>query len=407
MAIGLISAERIPLARRVAAFGFLMIADFFYGWSWNTVDVLRPDIRAAFGLSLTQAGSMYSAQGAGALVGAVFIGQMADRLGRRSMLVAIMIGYGVSLAAGTLVTGYLELVAQRFVLGLFLGGVFPVVVGLYTSLFDKRVCGKLAGFYNGTFNGSVVVLGLLANRAHIADWRELLLIGAVPPLLLAPLAFLVVPDDRRIVAHGTTAPSIAATGKLPVAELFAPALRRQTLLIALMVGLNFFGSQAFTGWQTTYLHDVAKIDAAAAKEMFGWQFAAAIVGGFAWGALADRFGRRGNAIGFGFGALVVVLYVTVSPAPLVLQLLGCGYGLMVAASVVWGPWIAEMYPPHLRSTAASIFNWGRLISFFAPLITGQVAEGHGLAAAMGLAAIALGLATLVWLLLPETLPRWA
>ena len=248
---------------------------------------------------------------------------------------------------GTLVTGYLELVAQRFVLGLFLGGVFPVVVDIYTSLFDKRVCGKLAGFYNGTFHGSVVVLGLLADRAHIADWRELLLIGAVPPLLLAPLAFVVVPYDRRIVAPETTAPSITATGKLPMAELFAPALRPQTLLIALMVGLNFFGSQAFTGWQTTYLHDVAKIDAAAAKEMFGRQFAAAIVGGFAWGALADRFGRRGNALGFGLGALVVVLYVTVVLAPLVLQVLGCGcgYGLMVSASVVWGPWIAEMYPP--------------------------------------------------------------
>ncbi len=78
---------------------------------------------------------------------------------------------------------------------------------------------------------------------------------------------------------------------------------------------------------------------------------------------------------------------------------------MVAASVIWGPWIAELYPPHLRSTAASIFNWGRIISFFAPLITGGVAERFGLGWAMGLAAIALGMATAVWLLLPETLVR--
>ena len=404
-AIARIRAEDIPLSRRVLAFGFFMVADFFYGWSWNTVDVLRPDIRAALHLTLTQAGSMYSAQGAGALCGAVVIGQLADRLGRRNALFGIMVGYGLALGAGAFVTSYAQVVAQRFVLGLFLGGVFPVVVGLYTSLFDKRVCGKLAGFYNGTFNGSVVVLGLMANRLHIGDWRELILIGAVIPLVLAPLAFLLVPDDRRLIAHGFGAQAPVIAGKLPVVELFAPGLRRRTLLIALMVGLNFFGSQAFTGWQTTYLNEVAGVDPAAAKEMFGWQFFAAIVGGFLWGALADRMGRRFNAIGFAAGAVAVLLYVSAAAAPPVLQLLGCLYGFTVAASVIWGPWIAEMYPPHLRSTAASIFNWGRIISFFAPLITGRVAESLGLASAMGLAAIALGAATLVWLSLPETLPR--
>ena len=65
---------------------FLMVADFYYGWAWNTVDVLRPDIRASFGLSLTEVSLMYTAQSAGALVGAVVIGQLADRLGRRNAI---------------------------------------------------------------------------------------------------------------------------------------------------------------------------------------------------------------------------------------------------------------------------------------------------------------------------------
>lgn len=400
-----IRAVDIPLNRRVLAFAFFMIADFFYGWSWNTVDVLRPDIRAALKLTLTEAGSMYSAQGLGALCGAIIIGQLADRLGRRNALFGIMVGYGLALGAGAFVTNYAQVIAQRFVLGIFLGGVFPVVVGLYTSLFDKRVCGKLAGFYNGTFNGSVVVLGLLANRLQIGDWRELMLIGAGLPLLLAPLAFLVVPDDRRLIAYGFIEQSVLAKGRLPVAELFAPGLRRQTLLIALMIGLNFFGSQAFTGWQTTYLTENKHIDGAAAKEMFGWQFAAAIAGGFLWGALADRLGRKFNALGYLVGAAAVVLYLTVAQSPAALLLAGCGYGFMIAASVIWGPWIAEMYPPALRSTAASIFNWGRIISFFAPLITARAAASWGLAGAMGLSAVALALAALIWTLLPETLPR--
>ena len=140
----------LPLARRLSAFGFLLLAEFFYGWAWNTVDVLRPLFRQALGLSLTQAGSAYSAQGAGALIGAITIGQLADRLGRRNMLVVVMVGYGALLNAGVLVHSYPQLLVQRFALGLFLGGSFPVVVALYVDLFRANLRGKLASAINTT-----------------------------------------------------------------------------------------------------------------------------------------------------------------------------------------------------------------------------------------------------------------
>jgi hypothetical protein len=65
--------------------------------------------------------------------------------------------------------------------------------------------------------------------------------------------------------------------------------------------------------------------------------------------------------------------------------------------------MAELYPPHLQSTAASIFNWGRVISFFAPLITARVAESAGMAAAMIMGAVAFSLAGVLWLTQRETL----
>jgi MFS family permease len=401
----MVRAEDIPMPRRVTAFVFFMLADFFYGWAWNTVDILRPDIRAALQLSLPQAGTMYSAQAAGALVGAVIIAQLADRLGRRNALFGIMIGYGLALGAGAYVTSYEQVIVQRFVLGLFLGAVFPIVVGLYTGLFDRRICGRLAGFYNGTFFGAGLVLGLLANRFNIGDWHTLILIGAIPPLLLAPFTYIFVQDDRKIIPFGAVDYKPLTQNKLPIFELFAPDLWKMTLLLATMVGLNFFGNQAFNGWQTTYLTEVQGIDAAAAKEIYGWQLAASVLAGFVWGIFSDRFGRRVNAAGFGIGAVFILLYVTLANGELSLLLLGCLYGMMIASSVIWGPWIAELFPPHLRSTAASIFNWGRIISFFAPPITGAIAETYGLRIAMGTAAIAFGLAALIWLMLPETIGK--
>jgi dipeptide/tripeptide permease len=84
-------------------------------------------------------------------------------------------------------------------------------------------------------------------------------------------------------------------------------------------------------------------------------------------------------------------------------LAAAAYGFCFSAVVSYGPWIAELYPPHLRSSATSIFQWGRFISLFSPLVTGALAGLVGLAAAMGLAAMLFLIAAWIWLRLPETL----
>jgi MFS family permease len=108
----------------VLVFVLLLVCEFLYGWAWNTVDVLRPYIRESLGLSLIEAGSAYSAQGAGALIGAIVMGQIADRIGRRRVLSGLVFGYGVLLLAGMIVASYPQLLLQRFLLGFFAGARF-------------------------------------------------------------------------------------------------------------------------------------------------------------------------------------------------------------------------------------------------------------------------------------------
>jgi MFS family permease len=176
-------------------------------------------------------------------------------------------------------------------------------------------------------------------------------------------------------------------------------------MLASMTGLNFFGYAAFSGWLTTYLTSDRGFSPAMAGELVAWQFAGNIAGGFFWGWTADRFGRRFNAVGFGIAALAIIGYLLAPSDPLLLKLLGLLYGSALCSSVIWGPWMAELYPRHLQSTAASIFNWGRVISFFAPLITAQIAGTFGLRTAMFTAAAAFSSAAVLWLLQRETLSR--
>ena len=390
------SGTRLSLLRRVSAFGFLLAAEFFYSWAWNTVDILRPYLRESLGLTLTQAGSAYSAQGAGALVGAMLIGQLADRLGRRNMLVAVMFGYGSLLLTGVFVSSYLELLLQRLCLGVFLGGSFPVVVGIYVGLFEPAVRGRLASMVSAVFSASIITQGYSFGHLGGHDWRLLLWLGGVPPVLLAFFGYAFIPAEiRRTAGPGKQS--------LPIGELFTPALRRQTFLLASLTGLNFFAYQAFSGWLTVYLKDDRHLASPAIGQLVSGQFAGNLVGCFFWGWIGDRFGRRASAVGFFAAAAAIAVFLCVPAEPRVLVAVGSLYGFCLSASVVWGPWLAELYPEHLRSTAASIFNWGRLISFFAPLITGAMAGMFGLRLSMLSSSLAFCVAAGIWLSLPETL----
>lgn len=391
----------LPRMRRVLIFLILLCNEFLYGWAWNTVDVLRPFLRKAFDLTLLQAGSLYSAQGAGALLGAIILGQLADRLGRRNVLVALVIGYGTMLLVGAIVSSYLQLIAQRFALGFFMGASFPVGVGIYVTLFHDSVRGRLAGTLNAFFSFSIVMLGLAIGLTVKYDWRILLLMGGVLPLILAPLMLWLIPRElnQKQVGRPRT--------RLPISELFHRRFRRQTLLLATMTGLNFFGYEAYSGWLTTYLTSVRHLSYVAGGRLVAWQFAGNILGGFFWGWTADRYGRRFNAIGFVLASLAIVAFVLVPTQLPLLRAIGFIYGACLCSSVIWGPWLAELYPPHLRSTAASIFNWGRVISFFAPLITATIANRFGLSSAMLVGSASFGLGAVIWLYQPETLQRKA
>ena len=403
----MIDARYISRTRKIAALTFLLVAYFFYAWSWNTVDILRPYIKESLGLTLTQSGSLYTLQSIGAIVGAVVMGQVADKIGRRNALVISMFGYGSCLLAALLVTDYGQLLFQRIALGFFMGSMFPIAVGIYSGLFARDVRGRIAGIVLGVYNLAVAALGFLSAAALGAgyDWSILLWAGAIP-IAIALFAFAIIPDDRRLIPmDGVADGQTTAKAALPITELFAPGVAKQTIMLAVMTGLNFFAYQAFTGWASTYLKDDRAIADSVIGNVLGWQFVGAALGGLIWGWISDHFGRRIAGSGFVIAAAIIPIYLFVPMSVTLLALTGFTYGVMLSCSAIWGPWLSELYPPHLRSTAASIFNWGRVISMTAPLITAPLAEQFGLAPVMCLASISFLAASLIWFSLPETVAR--
>ena len=206
--------------------------------------------------------------------------------------------------------------------------------------------------------------------------------------------------DRERREQRVAAP--VADARAPLPALFAPALRRLTLIVALMAGCNYFATQAFQGWTSTFLADGHKLSTATVGGVLAWQAAGSLLGGFFWGWSGDRFGRRSNVVGYLAAALLVAVYVLAVDGESGFRVTGFLIGFGLAASVIWAPWVAELFPDRLRATALSIFNWGRIVSLFAPLATGAVAQAASLPVAMLLAVPALLIVVALWRALPET-----
>jgi MFS family permease len=381
---------------RTTAFGYLLGLQFFYAWAWSSSDVLRPLFRSLYGLSLGEAGAAYSSQVAGAFVGAVFVGQVRHRLGRRPTLALIGCGCGLTLAAGALVTDIVGLIAQRIALGLFMGAVFPVTVGVLVDLFPTGQRGRLASVIDATYFSAVIVLGWAAALWIEIDWRLLFWPAGLAMVLIGIGALRLPIDD-----HAEDRPQRAPLAR----DLFARELRRKTLALTALVSANACGHQAFVGWLTTYLVEVERVSGEGVAATLTAQYTGSIVGCFAWGLVVDKTGRRTGALGLLAAGAFAALFV-LAPGPLFIKqaaVFGFGFGFGAVATI--GPWLAELYPPALREPATSIFQWGRAVSLAAPPATGLLAEAIGLTAVMGLAAAAFLASGLIWRALPETHQR--
>ena len=395
-------AEDISTTRRWLIFAAIMSVYVFYAFCWNTENFLRPYMAESLRLSKEQVAAFYSLQALGALIGALIIPQFADRYSRRSTFALIAIAFGAASVGSLAVSTFASALTQRFIMGFFMGGVFGCAVSLYVGLFSQTVRGLLGGLVQLVYNGGDAALSWFGR--HNADqWQLVMVIGGVGAIVTGCIVFFVVPNDRALVPWGGEAARPGRSKKLALMELFAAGYWQITLRLVLLCGLNFFAFQAFNGWITTYLKEDQGMSPDMVGKLLTTLHVGSMIGAIVWGLLADRFGRRFNALGFLLAAVCVVIYLNVPQNPIMLGIAGFAYGFCLVSTCIWGPYFAELYPEHLRATAASIFNWGRIVSLFGALIAGAIAQRYGLHTIMYIGGGTFLLGAIVWWSLPETL----
>ncbi len=391
-------------------------------------------------LSAGQTGLINSMTLLGAFLGASVLGRLADLVGRKRIALFDASMMLVFALASAFAPSFGFLVAFRFLLGLGVGGDYPVSAVLMSEYANRKDRGRLVGLVFamqalGTVTGYAAGLVLLsAGVDHTLVWRLLLGLGALPSAMVL-YARLRMPESPRYLAwvkgdgHGAAASvrtfsrgKVVATGMTQAAERIGlkAFLSNRRLLVTLLgtAGAWFVFDYAYYGNAVSapliVLHVLGKGATVQQSLLFNLiVFSVAAVPGYILACLyMDRIGHRQlQLIGFpAMGAMFLMIAlipgVTTVTAPFLL-LFGASYffaefGPNTTTFVL----AAECYPTSVRTTGHGLSaGIAKLGAFVGVYLFPEITKAVGLAGALEFAAGMAAAGTLLTLLLPETSQR--
>jgi MFS family permease len=350
----------------------------------------RPDTLALGAAQIGWAGSLYVA---GAVVGALVFGRMADRLGRKRLFLLTLATYMAATVATAFATGYASFALCRFLTGIGIGGEYAAINSAIDELIPARVRGRVNLAINGSFwigaaLGAALSLVLLDPRVlgPQLGWRAGFLAGAALAFAVLLVRRNVPESPRWLLAHGRgdeaerivagieraagvasptdTAAPVAARPLPTLREIADVLLRRypqrSAVVLALMISQAFFYNAIFFTYALVLTRFYGVADARVG--LFIFPFAAGnVLGPLLLGPLFDRVGRR------------VMIAATYGLSGITLALTGWGFvaGVLDAATqtLAWSVvfflasaaassaylTVSEVFPLQMRAIAISIF----------------------------------------------------
>jgi AAHS family 4-hydroxybenzoate transporter-like MFS transporter len=365
----------------------------------------------------------------GMMLGGAIAGLVGDRFGRKVALLGSVAVFGVLTLAASFATGLTMLMTLRFLAALGLGGAMPNAAALSSEFVPRRhrafavtltiVCVPLGGMLAAVLAEYVL---------PTFGWRALFMIGGVLPLVLGAALVGLLPESPRYLArrparwseltrvlnrfgHDLRSDSAfvdateKATGRVPIAAIFAPAFRRDTLALCGAFFSCLLAVYTCFNWVPSLLAG-AGLGAYSSRGILVFNLGG-VLGAISGAAVISRLGSRLTMISMAIGAVVAALALAATPivagaAPLpIIALLGVAGCLINAVQTTMFALAAHVYPTSVRATgvgtAVAIGRAGGVASTYAGewvIAAGGTAWFFGLvAAAMGIVSVALATVT--------------
>src|SRR6185312_11791450 len=178
--------------------GLCLIMD---GFDLQAIGFVGPALRREFHIPAETMGTLFSAALVGVLFGSLLFSMLADRIGRRPVLIGVTL-YFSALSLMTARAGTVDhLIVIRFLAGLGLGGIMPnamALVGEYSPARSRVISMMVVsnGFTLGAAFGGPIAAYIIPNYG----WRGVFYFGAVTPLVITLLMFFLLPESLQYLA---------------------------------------------------------------------------------------------------------------------------------------------------------------------------------------------------------------
>lgn len=172
------------------------LAALMDGYDSVIIGITAPAIAQSLALDVKTFGPVFSAAQFGFMLGAFIAGPLADRMGRKSILIGSVALFGLFSLLTPVAGTYDHLLALRFITGLGLGGASATFVSICTEYSPVRIRATIISMLWALLPAGNVVGGLLSSvilPAH--GWIPVYYIGGVFPLLIALVMLLIVPES--------------------------------------------------------------------------------------------------------------------------------------------------------------------------------------------------------------------
>jgi MFS transporter, SHS family, lactate transporter len=316
----------------------------YLGWTLDAFDFfllvfLKVAIGKEFGVSDEQVSELLFLTLAARPFGAFFFGWLADKFGRRPILMIVILAFSAFSFLSGFARTFAELMLIRALFGFAMGGEWGIGASLVMETIPARLRGPVSGllqsgYPTGYFLASLVYY-LLFDQI---GWRGMFFVGIAPALLV----FLIRMHVKESPVHVAMA---ARTRVSPVVEI-ARNWKIALYLVVLMTAFNFF-SHGTQDQYPTFLQKQHGFDTHLTGTLTAIMNVGAIVGGIGFGIWSERIGRRRAIVTASLLALPVIPLWAFSSTPL---LLGLGaFLIQVAVQGAWG-----IVPVHLNELSPAM-----------------------------------------------------
>jgi MFS family permease len=336
------------------------------GFDVLSISFASPGIARDWGISQATLGWVLSTELFGMAMGSVLLGSVADRKGRRPIILGCLLAMGAGMYGAAQATNLEALLLSRLVTGVGIGGMLASINAATAEATSNRwrslaMALMVIGYPLGGVVGGIVVEHLLGS----GTWRDVFTAGAVATALFIPIVWWLVPESVAFLQRSRAA---------DVMGLFRPGRAVTTVLMTVAYFAHMTSLYFILKWVPKIVVDLGFAPAAAAG-VLRWVNVGGATGGVIFGLLATRVGLKRLTIVtlVGCSAMIVVFgRGSTDIAGLTLRAAMAGF-FANATMVGLYSLFAKVFPTHMRASGTGFaVGVGRGGAVVAPVIAGYL-----------------------------------